>query len=588
MMREKENKNENEILDDGMSRVTPGHRSMSRRKVLTYLGAAGAATVAGALLNSRTGFTQPENSVTGSVYGKGNAEGIHRAAEEVVREYAQEHELKHRILETSLTSLETSLADIAISVKSVGATGDGVTDDTQAFQDAINLAVSSGILRVVVPAGNYVLTSSIVIDANVCLIGNRTSSILDFTQLADGFALVVGQTKAITGIRIEGLTLRGNRNCGGIILNSSKNIGRAVVDSSFVDMLVHNFKIGIETMFVWSNYFESIRFQGCTTSANLYSQTNNSIFSRVSFVTAEKVLTLINCEGLHFDSCDMSNVTGTIAITLYQSQVVITNPYFENIRDVLIFLGSINEVTKSACMIRGGIVSGHIQIANSQNLVKMDDVRNTAVNLFRNEVSSPRLFIPEGKLSYLGTRASMPKKVIVWFGNTPIPFSASFNGQTVTSHPTNQNYAIVSATQGIRIASTLEIGKQYVLSLQVRKNTNASLGIRHVASLGTAVATEPNEGFELRHIPFVAEAALLNLEWLGDLDIAMISLYEGFYLPQPSAGSKMLFATTPPVKAKWNQGDIVYNSNVASGGTVGWACTASGTPGTWKPFGTVS
>lgn len=47
-------------------------------------------------------------------------------------------------------------------------------------------------------------------------------------------------------------------------------------------------------------------------------------------------------------------------------------------------------------------------------------------------------------------------------------------------------------------------------------------------------------------------------------------------------------ATQIPVYGKWKRGDVLYNSNAAAGGAVGWICVASGTSGTWKTFGTVS
>ncbi len=37
----------------------------------------------------------------------------------------------------------------------------------------------------------------------------------------------------------------------------------------------------------------------------------------------------------------------------------------------------------------------------------------------------------------------------------------------------------------------------------------------------------------------------------------------------------------------WRQGSVVLNRNAAAGGKVGWVCVASGTPGTWKAFGTI-
>ena len=46
--------------------------------------------------------------------------------------------------------------------------------------------------------------------------------------------------------------------------------------------------------------------------------------------------------------------------------------------------------------------------------------------------------------------------------------------------------------------------------------------------------------------------------------------------------------TAPPTGVASLQGDIVYNTAPVSGGYIGWVCTASGTPGTWKTFGLIS
>lgn len=43
-----------------------------------------------------------------------------------------------------------------------------------------------------------------------------------------------------------------------------------------------------------------------------------------------------------------------------------------------------------------------------------------------------------------------------------------------------------------------------------------------------------------------------------------------------------------PTTGTWAVGDIVYNDTPTSGGYIGWVCTTAGTPGTWKTFGLVS
>ena len=43
-----------------------------------------------------------------------------------------------------------------------------------------------------------------------------------------------------------------------------------------------------------------------------------------------------------------------------------------------------------------------------------------------------------------------------------------------------------------------------------------------------------------------------------------------------------------PIVGTWNIGNIVWNSSHSSAAYIGWVCTVSGTPGTWKTFGLIS
>jgi hypothetical protein len=63
-----------------------------------------------------------------------------------------------------------SLAEIATNVKSYGAKGDGVTDDTAALQAAINYG-NTNKMKVYFPYGQYVVTSSLIISNNTHLFG---------------------------------------------------------------------------------------------------------------------------------------------------------------------------------------------------------------------------------------------------------------------------------------------------------------------------------------------------------------------------------------------------------------------------------
>ena len=62
---------------------------------------------------------------------------------------------------------------------------------------------------------------------------------------------------------------------------------------------------------------------------------------------------------------------------------------------------------------------------------------------------------------------------------------------------------------------------------------------------------------------------------LNRTDIFDKVLVKGYGYSEPSLGT-------------WKQGDIIERQNPSAGGNCGWVCTAEGTPGTWKSFGSIS
>ncbi|CAG7651090.1 hypothetical protein PAESOLCIP111_06244 [Paenibacillus solanacearum] len=106
---------------------------ISRRTMLTALGAAGATLVAGGLLGALPGATA--ESVTQSVYGGGG----------------------------------TGAGLALYNVKDFGAAGDGTADDTAAIQAALDYAYAQGGGTVYVPAGVYPITATLSIFARTKL-----------------------------------------------------------------------------------------------------------------------------------------------------------------------------------------------------------------------------------------------------------------------------------------------------------------------------------------------------------------------------------------------------------------------------------
>lgn len=49
-----------------------------------------------------------------------------------------------------------------------------------------------------------------------------------------------------------------------------------------------------------------------------------------------------------------------------------------------------------------------------------------------------------------------------------------------------------------------------------------------------------------------------------------------------------LHGSFPPSLGYHERGERCWNTAPSSGGYVGWVCTATGTPGTWKGFGLIA
>lgn len=61
-----------------------------------------------------------------------------------------------------------------------------------------------------------------------------------------------------------------------------------------------------------------------------------------------------------------------------------------------------------------------------------------------------------------------------------------------------------------------------------------------------------------------------------------------FFVPVIAIGDRIHGAdTAAPTTGTAARGTIVYNTAPSAGGKLGWVCTASGSPGTWKPFGAI-
>ena len=118
---------------------------------------------------------------------------------------------------------KTLSAPFGLNVKDFGAVGDNSTDDTDAFQNALDSAKVNG-NRVIVPTGNYKITSTLTIEDGITLIGESlgstplqtpyNGSAIRYT--GSGFAIkIIGHTSGVRDMQIYDAS-QGANNASGI------------------------------------------------------------------------------------------------------------------------------------------------------------------------------------------------------------------------------------------------------------------------------------------------------------------------------------------------------------------------------------
>lgn len=216
----------------------------------------------------------------------------------------------------SVPGIHSSLS-AAADVRSFGARGDGVSDDSAALQRAIDSLKDGGALFF--PKGRYSFSQTLILPSNIRLQGDAKSSTVLLYQGTDK-AIVSGERKgrAITGsyyITIENLTLQGANDSGTGLYLATRYL-------TVNNATISHFGTGIDCHYSWTNKFYNVSL--------FY---NNVAFQGGSFLNANS-----------FVNCIFS--TGQIAVTFRQGwNVSFVGCQFEGYREACF---SFHEAFKSA------------------------------------------------------------------------------------------------------------------------------------------------------------------------------------------------------------------------------------------------
>ena len=488
-----------------------------------------------------------------------------------------------RVTVARIKATESQLAETVNNTESI--LGGGAFSS---LQTAINQAILEG-KQLRLPKGRHIITSGLTIDGSLNWENTFKEVILDFSTMTAGVAITIGTTKGINGVSLSGLWIIGNTNIDCFLFNSTADISKPITDGVFKSMRIEGFKVGLKGSYSWGLLFENIRFQNCSKDLELNSQFNHTEFLRCSLVTTPKFATFNNCEGIHFNTCEFANLEGNdYGISVYQSWITITNPYCEYVPK-LMQLGSPSESTPSICEIKGGLVDGRINIAKNKALLNISGSRANyngfALNAGLDDVGA--VFMRKSNIHVISNHTT--KWLESWDGNTTVPFAEAFGGGlTKTQLRDSMQLSHSFTNQGIKISSTLTIGKQYMLVLAIQKSSGLNVSLTSGIANPVANYIKDYDGlFEVVYMPFVATTTSLFLVWgAGSIYARYIGLLEGVDFPEVNIkGNTPIFSGSVPSLGTWETNDRVVRKPQIVGQPKAWVCTVGGTPGTWVSEG---
>jgi Pectate lyase superfamily protein len=326
-----------------------------------------------------------------------------------------------------------------VSVKEFGAKGDGVTDDTQAIQNAIDSVSTSTSCTVFFPTGTYLVSSPLTINnPNTRLVGENRGKIIGFSAIVANHQqsiIVINIASGKKGAFVEGLLLDGNNMSTVGIELMDNTFGRNYIRDVIIQningtgILVGNSCYGLKLDQVFtSNVLTGIQLDG----RNMHVVSNGCQFlANVNSAVIGNDTSSDSCQNIIFTNCDL---------TVWENggiPVVIRNAKNTIIDKCWIEINSAN-TENSPCMIQLGTSSSTaINTVIRDCFIQANSRTNAFIGLYKangfivegNHFDS----LPSTSYCYDASNSTFNYPTGIHFGNSPIASGREINGQNINS-----------------------------------------------------------------------------------------------------------------------------------------------------------
>jgi len=411
------------------------------------------------------------------------------------------------------------------------------TNNSAELQKTIDYAIANNFsVKLTRKAGGslglYKITSPLTISNRISIIGDGINYCGIFCIGCHGFVISEG----VNNVTIKDLAIIAGTRYTTTVHNfiAIQTLGTFASQNYwhiYKDLFLDGFRWGIQCPYTWSTTINSVTSVFCGGGINAPGQSVNNFVSQCQFTG--------------------NNESASIGIQLGDGAMVIEG---WGITDCLIanFAVGIQINGGSNITIRGNI----IDFFSQRGIFLQSNAIGASMNCTISE-------------NYLA--CSAVGSTGIWLLNNFAGSISQNRGNTISD---NQIlfYSPSSLAYGIYVSGTAEISN----TITGNKIEATSFDLRVTTGINTVVSNNNFKG-----AGYFGDIAVNYYGNRGIIQSSAVTLF------QSNGKTKIYYDSVIPTTGTYTIGDILYNVTPAPSVYVGWVCTVSGTPGTWKGFGLI-
>jgi hypothetical protein len=501
---------------------------------------------------------------------------------------------------------------LRISPYAYGAVGDGVADDTDAVQQALDAltAMGGGTLE----AFGRFLVGGLIVNTPYVLITGRSER--DQLLVKNG---TLGIHVKQHWVNFENITIKSQGTKGdGLGTNGILYDKGGVASTGFVlnrNLTVTGFSgYGVKVVNAISYSWQRCYVVNCVTGVEFARDAGNVLFSTTVFFDNVYVTSCtvgINGSYVYRSRFNVIGEFCDYAMDMFAGDFTLHRCYFENnnikgarTRESFVqdqFTYSNNTVTDAVDIQFTGITP-----AASRGYRKDKDFEVIAKRLavLAGYGVDPQYLAGHGTTQNLGLKYGESTVALVRGPNllNPRVWASQRTTEFQGWNHIQQGYEISGTsagdlTHGMQQNVVLDSTKTYILDFAYTPISGTISALRVGADTVTsgvpfkpsASGSQAVKAFGLSAASGVAFEMYVQVFTLAEViaDIKQVAEAND-RLTRQKEGRGAMYDVAAPTTGSWRRGERIYHASPSAGGFIGWVCTASGSPGTWKTFGAIS